>query len=56
MFNNSTSLFTKKIQSCFSKTEKMRYVYQDGHMSPEYIFHNQYPTNLLFKSKALNEK
>ena len=44
----STCLCKRKLESCFSKEEK-KFVYQDGHMSPEYIFHNQYPINCPFK-------
>ena len=54
MFNNSTSLILllqEKSNHVFPKYKKMRFVCQDDHMSPEYIFHNQYLINCLFKSK-----
>ena len=41
MHNKASYFFTRKIKSCFSKTENMRFVYQYDHMSPEYIFQNQ---------------
>ena len=34
----------------FQKKKKWGLIYQDDRMSPEYIFHNQYPTNCYFKS------
>ena len=52
MHNKASYFFTRKIKSYFSKTENMRFVYQHDHMSPEYIFQNQYVINCLFKSKA----
>ena len=33
MHNKASYFFTRKIKSCFSKTENMRFVYQYDHMS-----------------------
>ena len=46
----------EKSNHVFPKCKKLRFVYhQDDHMSLEYIFHNQYPINCLFKSQAFKK-
>ena len=40
----------------FFQNRKKRFVYQDDHISPEYIFHKQYPINCLLNlSKAFKK-
>ena len=34
----------------------MKFVYQDDHISPEFIFHNQYHINCLFNLSKAFEK